>query len=125
MFFPIHPSPLLIHLRREDKIILAQAIDVMRPNRQFYFAPGEKNVRVMIFRFGDFPNEVGKIQGLTEVFEREFFLQVMLVHHLPRITELVRNLLECIAFKRLRFFLTRFAFFLRKCAGSLLAHGGN
>ena len=72
-----------IDLGGHDEVALGQAIDLMSPQCDFGFAPGEQDVGMMSLRLGQFAYAIHEIQRLLEIGEGEQASDVVLVDHLP------------------------------------------
>ena len=88
-----------IGFSRKNKVAFGQTIDFMRPNRDFYFAPGEINVGVVALRFGELAYLVGKIKRLTEVLKFILLLQMMFTDDRPTASELFLQGFQLLAFE--------------------------
>ena len=72
----------------------------MGPERKFYLAPGEKNVRMVVDALGEFTDAIGEREGVAKIFELEFFFQMVLVHNPPAGAQLSRQIGKLATFKR-------------------------
>jgi hypothetical protein len=73
----------LINFRCHDEIAFRQAIDLVRPESNFDFTPGEQNVGMVPLLFGDLAHFVNEGERLLEVWKRERTGDVVLVDYLP------------------------------------------
>ena len=92
----------LINFRRHDEIAFRQAIDLVRPQRDFDFAPGEQNVGMVSLLFGDLADFINERQRLLEVWKRERSGNVVLVDYLPvsPLRHLLKDLFEFFSLER-------------------------
>ena len=72
----------------------------MGPKREFHFAPGEVDVRVVLLRLGQRADFVREGEGLAEVLELVFLLQVMLGHHLSAAAQFAGQFRQAVSFQR-------------------------
>src|ERR1700722_7437253 len=72
-----------VDLGGHNKIALGQAVDLVRPHRDFSFAPRKKDIGMMSLFFGQFSNLVYEIQGLFEIGKLKLTRQMMLGDHVP------------------------------------------
>jgi hypothetical protein len=74
--FFCHPIPQLcvnlVAFGGHDEIVFVQAFDDMRPPGYGDFTPLGQQGGMVVFFFCDFPDLIGELQGLGEVFEFEF-----------------------------------------------------
>jgi hypothetical protein len=91
--------PALSVLGCENEIAFRQPIDLVRENRHEHSSPTKNNVRVMALHFSDSSQPVREIEGLAEVGEPIFLLQVMFVNDFPSTTEMISKSLQLIAFQ--------------------------
>ena len=77
-----------VNLRSHDEVAFGQAVDLVRPERDFHAAPGEINVRMMTLFFREFADLVGEVEGFAKVFEGKVFLEVMAVDDFPMVAQL-------------------------------------
>src|SRR5712692_1152238 len=73
----------LIDLGCKDEIAFGQPIDLVGPERDPDFPPGEIDIWMMTLLLGQVPHHPGKLQRLPKVPEGERPLQVVPVDHLP------------------------------------------
>lgn len=67
----------------QDKIILAETIDFMSPERDLDFSPGQKNIRMVALGFRNFTDFIDKIQGLPEILETKFSFKLAIFNLVP------------------------------------------
>jgi len=67
------------------------------PDRERHFAPGQRDVGMVAFRFGHFPHPVGELQGLPEVIEGVLLLEMVVIYPPPATRELVQQRLQLAA----------------------------
>ena len=72
-----------VNLRGHDEITFGQAIDLVSPQGNFRFSPGQQNVGVMPLRLSHRARSIYKIQRLLEIRKRETACNVVLVDDLP------------------------------------------
>src|SRR5580704_18507047 len=72
-----------IDLRCHDEVALGQPVDLVGPQGDFRFAPGQQNIRMMSLRLGQCAYSIHKIQGLFEIGESESACNLALVDYLP------------------------------------------
>src|SRR5690348_8404299 len=89
----------LVCFRRENEIAFGQPVDLMGPDRQFDFSPGEVDVRMVALGLRQFSHSVRKLQGFAKVFEFIFLLQMVLVFDSPTTTQLLRKSFELMPFQ--------------------------
>ena len=90
----------LVDLRGEYKIAFRQAVDLVRPQRQFHLAPRQINVGMVVLLLGQFADAIGEIERLAEVWELEFPFQMVFADDLPAWIQLLRERVEIIALER-------------------------
>jgi hypothetical protein len=73
----------LINLCRQNEIAFGQPVNLMRPDFDADFAPGQVNVRMMILRFGQFTDAPGEIERLTEIRKGVILFEMVFVNHSP------------------------------------------
>src|SRR5438094_8673473 len=73
----------LIDFRRHDEITFGQAVDLVRPQSDFDFTPGEQNVWMMTLFLCDFADFIHEGKCLFEVKKVERSSNVVLVDYLP------------------------------------------
>ncbi len=73
----------LINFRGEDEIAFGQAVDLVGPNLDFNFSPGEKNVGVVALLLRQLTDAVHKIECLAKVGKFESFREMVLVRDGP------------------------------------------
>lgn len=72
-----------VDLGRHDEITLREAIDLVRPDLDLDFSPGEVNIRMVPLLFSQSAREIHKLERLGEVGELEFLLDVVLTDNGP------------------------------------------
>src|SRR5580704_5389592 len=88
-----------VNLRGHDEVALGEAVDLVRPERDFGFAPGQQNVGMMTLFFGERSYAIHEIERLLEVGEGEGASDVVLVDHAPPRNNFVQRL-EFLALER-------------------------
>src|SRR5262249_582173 len=73
----------LLYLSRHNEIALGEAVDLVGPEGNVYFAPGEQNVGMMALFLGQLADAIDKGQCLLEVGKLELPDNMVLVHNLP------------------------------------------
>ena len=73
----------LVDLGRHDEVALGQAIDLVCPQSDLRFAPGQQDVGMMPLLFRDLSHPVHEVERLLEIREGKRAGDVMLVHHRP------------------------------------------
>ena len=86
-----------LNLRGHYEIAFREAVDLVGPERDLHFAPGEIDIGMMILSLGHFPHAIRKVERLAEVFEFIFFFKMMFLHDLPLVSELPRKFFQRIA----------------------------
>src|SRR5713226_6764307 len=77
-----------IDLRGQHEVAPRETVDLVRPDLDAHLSPGELDVRVVPFPFGDRTDAVGKGEGGGEVGERIVAGEVVAVDDAPRGIEL-------------------------------------
>ena len=99
----LQPSEVLpeqsVNLCGHDEVALGEAVDLVRPKRDFGFAPGEQNVGMMPLLFGQSAQAIHEIERLLEIGKGERASDVVLVDHAPVGDDFVQRL-EVLAFER-------------------------
>src|SRR5512140_1587999 len=72
-----------IDLGGEDEIAFGEARDFVGPDGDHHFSPGQENVRMVSLGFREFPDFIGKGEGLLEIGELELPFEVMFFKHVP------------------------------------------
>ena len=76
----------------------------MAPELHPHFAPGQVDVRVMLFLLGDGAHAVREVEGVTEIGELEIPFQVVFVHDDPSSIQLLAEPFDLLALERWCFF---------------------
>ncbi len=84
---------------RHDEIALGQAVDLVRVNRHFRFAPGQQNVGVVALLLRDCAGTVHKGERFLKIGEFKRLVQMMLSDYLP-IGQLIFERVQRSAFER-------------------------
>ena len=75
----------LVDLRRQNKVALCQAVDLVRPDFDPGLAPRQVNVRMMSLLFCNDSDSVDEIERRLEIRKLELLLDVMIVHNIPMV----------------------------------------
>jgi hypothetical protein len=81
-----------------DEVAFGETVDLVRPESDFGFAPGEEDVGMMSLLFGERTDTVDEVERLLEVGELELAVKMMLVGDGPFRDARV-NLLDVLAFE--------------------------
>src|ERR1700683_242145 len=88
-----------VDLRGHDEIALGEAIDLVRPERDFRFAPGQQNIRMVPLLLGQRTHTIHEIERLLKVGKWEGASDVVLVDHAPLRNDFVHRL-DLLPFER-------------------------
>ena len=100
--FPLNVELLgikLVNLGGHDEITLAEAVDLVRPQRDLSFAPGEQNVGMMALLLRDRTYAIDEVERLLEIGKLECAGDVVLVDDVP-VGELMAKRVKFRAVKR-------------------------
>src|SRR5467141_2101926 len=86
----------LVDLGGHDEIAFGQAVDAVRPQRDFHFAPREQNVGMMALLFREDSDAVHEVERLLEIWKFEGARAVVFVDDLP-VGKLVAETMEFVA----------------------------
>src|SRR5258708_11907509 len=111
----------LVDFRRQDKIALGQPVNLVRVGLDVHAAPGERNVRMMSFGFGNRAHTVHEIERRLEIRQTISLGDVVPVDHLP-VGQLGRKFPQFFSRKRLDAALAGHAMFSGKAAYSRSTH---
>ncbi len=89
----------LVDLGSHDEVALGEAVNLVRPDGNFDFSPGEEDVRMMTLLLGELADAVHKGEGAAKVGELEGFRDVVLFDDAPAVHLLLQSG-ERLAFER-------------------------
>src|SRR5580700_8991707 len=99
----VQPSEVLpeqpVNLRSHDEVTLGKAVDLMRPEGDFGFAPSQQNVGMMPLLLGQRAYTIHEIERLLKIGKGEGASDVMLFYHTPLGDDLVERF-EFLALER-------------------------
>src|SRR6185369_6820510 len=72
-----------VRLRGENKIAFRQSVDLVGPDNESDFPPGEMDIRMMPLGLGQLSDPVGEGKSRAKILEAEFLFQMVLGHHPP------------------------------------------
>src|SRR5207245_2758055 len=81
----------LVDLGGQDKVVLRQAIDFMRPGCDLDFSPGQLDIGVMTLLFRQLANQIDEPKSLTEIRKLEQLRNVVLVDGAPTVHPLLER----------------------------------
>src|SRR6266508_5963002 len=83
-----------IGLGGEDEVALGQAIDLVSPDGQPDFPPGQIDVGVVALLLSEVADPIGEVERFAEVLEAELLLEVVLFHHPPVVAQSGQQVIE-------------------------------
>jgi len=73
----------LVDFCSQNKIVLRQAVDLVRPGRDLDFSPGKEKVRVVPLLLRKLANAVYELEGFAKVGKREGLRKVVSFDDVP------------------------------------------
>jgi len=74
-----------VDFRGQDEVALRQAVNLVRPDRDFDLSPSQVYVGVVTLFFSKSANLIHKCEGLSEVWKLEELRNVVFLNNLPPI----------------------------------------